>query len=143
MNLKHGKYGCRLYRIWQNMKNRCRNSNSNRFQYYAGKGISVCSEWENDFQSFYDWSIANGYSDELTLDRIESEKGYCPENCRWVTYQVQEKNKACVPKYEYDGVIFCQSEVLELFGVKRTTFQARIKRGWSVEEAIGKAVHYG
>ncbi len=95
------------------------------------------------FSSFYDWSIANGYSDVLTLDRIESDKGYYPENCRWVTYQVQEKNKACVPKYEYDGVIFCQSEVFELFGVKRTTFQARIKRGWSVEEAIGRVVHYG
>lgn len=103
----------------------------------------VCSEWENNFQAFYDWSIANGYSDVLTLDRIESDKGYYPENCRWVTYQVQEKNKACVPKYEYDGVIFCQSEVFELFGVKRTTFQARIKRGWSVEEAIGRVVHYG
>ena len=103
----------------------------------------VCSEWENNFQAFYDWSIANGYSDVLTLDRIESDKGYYPENRRWVTYQVQEKNKACVPKYEYDGVIFCQSEVFELFGVKRTTFQARIKRGWSVEEAIGRVVHYG
>ena len=103
----------------------------------------VCTEWENNFQAFYDWSIANGYSDVLTLDRIESDKGYYPENRRWVTYQVQEKNKACVPKYEYDGVIFCQSEVFELFGVKRTTFQARIKRGWSVEEAIGRVVHYG
>lgn len=81
--LKHGMKGTRLYRIWKAMKTRCYNLNIPYFKYYGGKGITVCDEW----------SMANGYSDELTIDRIDSDKGYFPENCRWVTMTIQNQNK--------------------------------------------------
>ena len=73
--LKHGMKGTRLYK------------------YYGGKDITVCDEWRDSFQAFYEWSMANGYSDELTIDRIDSDKGYFPENCRWVTMTIQNQNK--------------------------------------------------
>lgn len=134
---KHGLTGTRLYRIWSNMKNRCTNPKSNRYAYYLGKGITVCEEWDNSFQAFYNWAMSNGYSDTLTLDRIDGDKGYGPDNCRWVDYHTQNINKKCSPVYEYQGVKFRQCDVYKLFGIKRTTFQARLKRGWSVEDAVG------
>ena len=91
--LKHGMKGTRLYRIWKAMKTRCYNPNIPYFKYYGGKGIAVCDEWRDSFQAFYEWSMANGYSDELTIDRIDSDKGYFPENCRWVTMTIQNQNK--------------------------------------------------
>lgn len=118
------------------MKTRCFNPNATRFEGWGGKGITICPEWKYDFLTFYDWSQSNGYSDELTLDRINPDGNYEPSNCRWVTYTEQNKNKSCVPKYELDGIQFTQSDVERLFGVKRTTFQARLKRGLSVRSAI-------
>ena len=132
----HGLIKTRLYRIWSNMKTRCFNPNATRFEGWGGKGITICPEWKDDFLAFYDWSQSNGYSDELTLDRINPDGNYEPSNCRWVTYTEQNKNKSCVPKYELDGIQFTQSDVERLFGVKRTTFQARLKRGLSVRGAI-------
>ena len=90
---KHGMKGTRIYRILQAMRQRCRNSNVPCFKYYGGRGIAVCDEWEKSFQSFYDWSIANGYSDELTIDRIDVNGNYEPSNCRWVSMAEQNKNK--------------------------------------------------
>ena len=92
-NFRHGGTGTRLYRIWKAMKTRCTNPNVPYFQYYGGKGIAVCEEWQNDFQSFFGWSMANGYSDGLTIDRINGDGDYSPENCRWVTMTVQNRNK--------------------------------------------------
>jgi len=137
MNYKHGEGSTRnrLYRIWVNMKTRCFNPNATHFEHYGGKGIEVCSEWL-DFKVFYDWSIQNGYSDDLTIDRINPSGNYEPSNCRWVSYTEQNLNKECVPKYEYQGITFHQSETFSLFGIKRTTFQSRIKRGLSVEDAL-------
>lgn len=133
---KHGLTGTRLYRIWSNMKNRCSNPKNNRAYIYIQRNITVCDEWKNDFQAFYNWSMSHGYSDELTLDRIDNDKGYSPNNCRWVNGHMQNINKRNVPTYEYNGITFHQCEVFELFGVKRTTFQMRLKRGWTVEESI-------
>ena len=140
MNYKngHSTNKNRLYRIYWNMKSRCYNPKHNRFYRYGARGIRICQEWLDDFQAFYDWAMANGYQDDLTIDRIDSDKNYEPSNCQWVTYKEQNINKNCVPKYEYQGKIFCQSEVFELFGVKRTTFQARLRRGLSVSEALGR-----
>lgn len=118
------------------MKNRCSNPKCNRSYVYLEKGITVCDEWRNNFQAFYDWSITHGYSNELTLDRIDNDGNYEPANCRWVTNRIQNINKDSVPQYEYKGIIFHQCDVYDLFGVKRTTFQARLAKGYTVEEAI-------
>ena len=90
---KHGLHNTRLHRIWGAMKTRCCNENFKRFSDYGGRGITVCDEWKNDFMSFYKWSIENGYSDKLTIDRINVNGNYEPSNCRWATVAEQNKNK--------------------------------------------------
>lgn len=81
----HGQCRTRLYRIWSNIKSRCQNPNVDNYGFYGGKGIAVCEEWSKSFQAFYDWAIANGYKDDLTIDRKDSDGDYCPENCQWIT----------------------------------------------------------
>lgn len=93
MKMKHGKSGTRLHRIWKAMKTRCSNPNFHQYRDYGGRGITVCEEWEQSFESFHEWAIAHGYTDELTIDRINNDLGYCPQNCRWATRKEQNLNK--------------------------------------------------
>lgn len=89
---KHGESKSRLHRIWCNMHSRCSNNNTENYQYYGGRGITVCIEW-NDYITFAKWARENGYSDELTIDRINNNAGYSPDNCQWVTWQKQAQNR--------------------------------------------------
>lgn len=89
----HGKSHTRLWYLWRHMKARCYCKTNPAFRRYGGRGITVCEEWQNDFQSFYDWAMANGYQDNLFIDRIDNDKGYSPDNCRWATQKQQIKNR--------------------------------------------------
>ena len=87
------KMNLRIFNIYKMMIYRCSSPKFNGFKYYGGRGITVCDEWKCDFQAFHDWAISNGYADNLTLDRKDSDGDYCPENCRWATAKEQANNK--------------------------------------------------
>ena len=89
----HGLGSTRLYNTWSKLKDRVFNLKSKDYYNYGGRGITICEEWKNDFKSFYDWAMLNGYSDELSIDRIDNDGNYCPENCRWTTRTVQNRNQ--------------------------------------------------
>lgn len=83
----------RLYRIWSSMKTRVHNPNHKQYEDYGGRGIKICELWDCNFAEFQNWALNNGYADDLTLDRIDNNKGYFPENCRWTTRKVQTENR--------------------------------------------------
>lgn len=89
----HGKSNTRLHRIWKAMHSRCYNKKYHAYKYYGGRGITICEEWLHNFKTFYDWAMANGYEENLTIDRIDPNGNYSPNNCRWVTMELQNKNK--------------------------------------------------
>lgn len=140
LNKTHGKAGenKRLYNIWIGMNDRCYNS-QNKFYYdYGGRGISVCKEWkgENGLNNFFEWSMKNGYQDNLTIDRIDNDKGYSPDNCRWATRKVQQNNKRTNRIIEYKGETHTLSEWSEILDIKYGTLLSRLNSGWSDEKTL-------
>lgn len=122
---KHGLSTSRLYSIWRGMRERCRDTT---YQRYGGRGITVCDEW-NDFKKFYDWSINNGYDSDLTIDCINNDGDYCPENCRWTDYTTQGNNR-CTNRYiEYNGETHTVAEWSRILNVHVETLRHRIKQG--------------
>ena len=106
----HGLRNTRLYRIWGGIKDRTLNPKDKRYNYYGGRGITICEEWKNDFMSFYNWAISNGYEENkgLSIDRIDNDGNYCPENCRWTTQTIQTRNQRIYKnnKSGYKGVSY-------------------------------------
>lgn len=138
---RHGMTGTRLNRIWKNMKDRCSESAKGtwRGRNYADRGISVCDEWK-DFQSFAKWAMENGYEDNLTIDRIDTNGNYEPSNCRWATTKEQANNKRTSRFVEYRGKRCTVSELAEIVGINKRTLITRLNNGWSVEDAVSRPV---
>ena len=99
----HGLYHHPLHGIWNGMKIRCYDKNRKQYKNYGGRGIEVCDEWKNDFKAFYDWAMANGYQKGLSIDRIDNDGDYCPENCRWADNFTQANNSRQCHYIQYDG----------------------------------------
>lgn len=142
--IHNGSYS-KLYGVYRSMVNRCNSKTNQAFMNYGGRGISVCDDWigKNGFVNFRNWSIENGYSERLTIDRIDVNGNYEPTNCRFVTMKVQQNNKRNNNKLELYGEIKSFQEWCDYFGVNRCTAKSRIDRGWSIEDAFKRPIVKG
>lgn len=136
LSRSHEMTGTRLYRIWHGMKARCFFVDTTHYPYYGGRGITVCAEWSDSFEAFRDWALANGYRDNLTIDRIDVNGNYCPENCHWATTMQQGRNRRNNVFYDINGEVHTIPEWSRISGIKIHTIQQRLKRGWNIERAV-------
>jgi len=135
----------RLYGIWIGIKKRCTQPYCSTYKNYGGRGIEICDDWKDNFQAFYDWAINSGYKEDtlpngknrLTIDRIDNEGNYCPENCRWVEIQIQSNNKRTNHYLEFNGKTQSISSWSKETGIPASAITQRINKwGWSAEKAL-------
>lgn len=129
----------RIYRIFVGMHSRCEHISNTHYENYGGRGISVCKEWsgKDGFFYFYKWSMESGYSNELSIDRIDNEKGYCPENCRWVTMKEQIDNRRTSLKFYYNGTDMSLSDIAKINNVSYGKLYLRVsEKEMSIAEAL-------
>lgn len=134
---RHNMNGTRINRIWLRMKNRCNNKNDEHYKNYGERGIKVCNEWndkENGFMNFYNWAMQNGYKSDLTIDRIDVNGNYEPNNCRWITMFDQQSNKRNNYFIEYYGKRYTISQLSRHLKISKDTLRQRIKNNWKLEE---------
>lgn len=128
--MRHGKSSTRLYRTWTRMKTRCYNKKFQHYKSYGGRGIKVCDEWLHDFMAFYNWAVSHGYNDNLTIDRIDVNGDYEPNNCRWLTNEEQQNNKRNNIHLTYKGKTQTISQWANELGIKRDLIWSRYQRGY-------------
>lgn len=134
--LTHGETGTRLYNIWSSMKQRVKNPNAINYKIYGGNGIFLCPEWDIH-ENFREWALQNGYSDNLSIDRIDGTKGYFPDNCRWVTMKVQQNNRCNNHIITFQGKTMTLSLWANSIGIPVKTLSRRIvDKKWSIERAL-------
>ena len=132
---KHGMWNTRLYREWIGMKQRCSPSCAKQqYDRYYGRGIRVCDEWKDDFSAFAKWALSNGYSDELSIDRIDNDGNYEPSNCRWTSDEVQANNRNTSKFITYAGKKLSMVQWAKKLNMNYSTLQTNLKRGKAFEE---------
>ena len=132
---KHNGQGTRLYDIWKAMRERCNTPTCRNYRNYGKRGIKICEEWD-DFTVFREWALTHGYSNTLTIDRIDVNGHYEPNNCRWVTNKENANNRRNNRYIEYKGKVKTLSQWAEEYHIKYATLHARLKRGWTIEKAL-------
>lgn len=140
-NRTHGESKTRLYRVWNAMKNRCYNKNTIHYEDYGGRGISVCKDWMESYESFRDWAICNGYKDGLSIDRINNDRNYEPENCRWIDCVGQANNRRSNRLYTYNGETHNIMEWSKIYGIPYKLLHGRLRSGWDIERALTEENH--
>lgn len=136
---RHGLCGTRIHRIWSGMKSRCYNPNAPKYSRYGARGIRVCDEWLNSLEAFCEWAMTHGYADNLTIDRIDNDGNYCPENCRWTTNEDQCNNRGHHILLEINGETKTIAQWAKSTEIAYRTIHARHHRGWTGENLIRKA----
>lgn len=126
----------RLHNIWLTMRQRCSKPNCSTYHKYGARGIRVCEEWEHSFEAFRDWSLDNGYADNLTIDRIDVNGYYSPENCRWVTQKEQQNNRSNNIILTYKGVSRPIAEWSEIKSIPLRVLYDRHYRKWDVDRIL-------
>lgn len=141
-NTRHGMFGTRLYKTYYNMKNRCTNPNYYLFSHYGGRGITLCPEWDgsNGFQNFYSWAINAGYREGLSIDRINNDKGYSPDNCRWVTMKEQQNNRSNNRLITVENITMTLAEWADEVNICYGTLQRHVASG-NIEEYIKEKLY--
>ena len=126
-----------LYGRWSHIKGRCCCPTDDAYVNYGSRGITMCDEWTNSYESFRDWSLANGYQPDLSIDRIDNNKGYSPENCRWASVKIQANNKRNNHMITYNGETHTLAEWAEMLGLTQATLRQRLnKHHWTIERAM-------
>ena len=135
--IKHGDYKDRIYRIWNLMKRRCYEQTNEHYQWYGARGISVCDEWLGSYDNFKQWALNNGYEKTLTIDRIDVDGNYCPENCKWSTMKEQSNNRRSNVYIEWNDETHTLKEWSEILNINYVTLRNRIyNSNWSIEKAF-------
>lgn len=133
---KHGGAGTRLYNIWLHMRARCFNTADAAYKDYGGRGILVCKEWNSSFEAFKEWALGSGYADNLSIDRIDNNAGYYPENCRWVTAKEQSNNRRSNKVLTHNSESHTMAEWAVLTGIKYGKIQEGISAGKTLTQII-------
>lgn len=138
LRTKHGKSNKknRLYKIWGIIRDRCFCKTYLRYKDYGGRGITICEEWKNDFLVFEKWALANGYSDNLSIDRINNDGNYCPENCRWATAKEQANNRRNSKFIYYNNEKLTISQFANKYNINRNILNQKINKGFKIQEII-------
>lgn len=139
--LTHNMSNSRLYRIWAGIKSRCYTKSSRAYQNYGNRGIKVCDEWKDSFDSFMEWAISHGYTEKLTIERIDVNGDYCPDNCTWIPFNEQQGNRRNCYAFEYNGRVQNLADWCKELNLPYGLIHNRInKLGWDFERAINEPV---
>lgn len=140
LHCKHGLSGTKLANTFYGLRARCYNPKDNNYKNYGARGITVCDAWLDDCNTFYEWSKSNGYADNLTLDRIDNNGPYSPDNCRWTTNLEQQSNKRNNHRITFRGETKHISEWCRILGISKSVLLGRLRSGWSEERALTQPV---